>query len=42
MILNKNIFFLVLGMFCYIENNKYFFLFDEKKKVIISCKNKYG
>lgn len=29
-------------MFCYIENNKYFFSFDEKKKVIISCKNKHG
>lgn len=42
MTLNKNISFLAPGMFCYIENNKYFFSFDEKKKVIISCKNKHG
>lgn len=32
MTLNKNISFLAPGMFCYIENNKYFFSFDEKKK----------
>lgn len=42
MTLNKNISFLAPGMFCYIENNKYFFSFDEKKKIIISCKNKHG